>query len=338
MGSGPRSTSLAVVVCLLFAPLVVLSGCAGGDDDGAEPIDDATGHTATLRGVALTPRSFGEADVATFLDLADRAGDVLMHAGDWADLATAGNAFEVVEVIGPEHGMVPLVVVSASSAGQLLAPLDAGTVDARLGDLAAFVTAHEPPWLGIGNEVNMLADENPGGYAEWLEVWERAVDIVATASPGTTVFPVLQYEWLLGRRGGLFGGTPGEPRWELLDGFDGADAIGFTSYPGLVVDSPDELPPDYYEQISLHSDLPVVFTEIGWQSDPGLALNPGSEAEQADFVDRFFDLTRTLRPVITIWPFVHAESVEAEAFSSMGLRRPDGSARPAWDRWLAAPR
>jgi len=65
---------------------------------------------------------------------------------------------------------------------------------------------------------------------------------------------------------------------------------------------------------------------VGWES---------SEAEQAEFVDKFFQLTTGINKEMLIWSFLYDPDTK-EPFSSMGLFRKDGTARPAWSEWLKA--
>lgn len=140
-----------------------------------------------------------------------------------------------------------------------------------------------------------------------------------------------------GLSGGLFGGIndPTKSQWSLLDRFPKSDIIAFTTYPGLIYENPSEIPADYYSEIKSHTVKPIAFTEIGWHSGTGPTGWESSDAEQAGFVTTFFSLTEELNKELVIWSFLYDQDI-SEPFNSMGLRRSDGNAKPAWDSWVNA--
>ena len=140
-----------------------------------------------------------------------------------------------------------------------------------------------------------------------------------------------------GLDGGLFGGAnnASDNEWFLLDQFTNSDLIAFTTYPGLIYTSPDQLPADYYYEIQLHTTKPIAFTEIGWHSAATPTGWESSENEQADFVTKFFALTSDVHPKMTIWSFLYDQNTVVP-FNSMGLWRTDGTAKQAWNFWINA--
>jgi hypothetical protein len=114
--------------------------------------------------------------------------------------------------------------------------------------------------------------------------------------------------------------------------FAKADLIAFTTYPGIVFADPNDIPDAYYAELPQRTAKPIAFSEIGWPSSLGAAGWQSSEEEQARFVTRFFELTRTLEPRIAIWSFLYDQSL-ADPFRGIGLLRPDGTKRPAWQAW-----
>lgn len=334
-----RPHSTAARWLLVLAAVTVAVACAQAEPELGEPDESASrngevGLAARRYGVALSPRSYTEDGMAEFLEHIVEAGQLLSHAGDWRHLESSDAPFDVVVELARSHGLDPVVVVSASSAGQMLRAFDDDELAGFVAALTRFVDERRPPVLGIGNEINMLATDDPAGFERWVAAWPVLVDAVRQVAPDTKVVPVFQYEWLLGLRGGVFGRETTEPQWDLLDRFPDADAIGVTSFPGLVHAEPEDLPDDYYRRISAQTDLPVFITETGWPArGDGLAL-PGSESAQAAFVERMSDLLDGSSVEIVIWPFVYDTLVEQPAFASYGLRRDDGTPRPAWHGWV----
>ncbi len=140
-----------------------------------------------------------------------------------------------------------------------------------------------------------------------------------------------------GLSGGLFGGenNPNKAQWHLLDKFSKSDIIAFTTYPGLIYKNPSDIPLDYYTEIKSQTSKSIAFTEIGWHSSDIPAGWESSEAEQAEFVSKFFQLTAGLDREMVIWSFLYDQAT-IEPFASMGLRQNDGAARLSWEEWLKA--
>lgn len=286
-------------------------------------------------GVALSPKSYTAPDFPDFLELVRGEVDVLMHAGDWAGLDDPASPFHVLSTLATQQGADAVVVLGPSSADHLIRPLDEATEQRYLSSLRAFLQEHQPAYLGLANEVNMLSLENPSDFDRVVDLWDAALPVVREVSPGTQVFVTFQLERTLGRHDGWFGGRVVEADWSPIERFAGADLVGFTTYPSLVLDSPSEIGPDYYRQIADHVDAPIIFTEIGWSADPEMPILPGNEDEQVEFLDELARQIDELDVRAAVWSFVHDDLVTHPAFSETDLRRDDGSPRPSWDRWLA---
>ena len=325
-----------------------VAACSG--DKGAAPVATTAGRPSTtaapdtsttaapapyrpLTGFALSPKSYSGTDLPDFLGLIRGNADVLMHAGGWAELQQPQPAFTVIAGVAGQQGLETLFVLSP--VGQQKGALDDAGRAALVDALRTFLATNHPAYLGLGNEVNKLADDDPAAFEQVVALWAEALPVVRDLSPDTEVFVTFQYEWLLGRRDGWFGGTVVTADWSALDRFPGADAVGFTTYPSLVFDDPVAMPADYYTQIAGHTALPVLFTESGWTADDTLPLLPGSEDEQVAFIDVLAAQATVLRAEVLVWSFVFGDQIPQQPFAGMTLRRADGSARPAWDRWLA---
>lgn len=157
-------------------------------------------------------------------------------------------------------------------------------------------------------------------------------EAVHEVSPGTKVFPGFQLERLRGLKGGVFGDEPSAGNWDLVDGFPGADAIGFTTYPGLVFTDPEEIPPEYYSEIFDYVSKPIVFTEVGWQAGGELGDWSGTPRAQASYVADWLPEMADMAEV-TIWSFLWDQETAPQAFATMGLIDADGTARPALEVW-----
>jgi hypothetical protein len=168
---------------------------------------------------------------------------------------------------------------------------------------------------------------------DFVALYNEAYDVIKEVSPDTKVFTVLQYELLKGHNfWSLEPADESKTQWWMLDLFK-SDAVAFTTYPCLVYRDPSEIPDDYYSEIRDHTFKPIIFSEIGWHSEASPAGWESSEEEQARFITKYHSLTEGFSVEVSVWSFLYDQDT-LEPFRSMGLLRPDGTSRPAWDIWV----
>ena len=295
--------------------------------------------TKTLKGITLTPRSFQEADFKDFFNKAKEAGKIVSWAGDWNELSKTNGAPAVVASLATTYDYIPVVEAQffTQSSGRLLRPLTESTKQSYKSSALAFAEKYKPKYLAFGIEINLLYEKSPSDFEKFVSFYAEVYDAVKAVSPDTKVFTIFQLEKMKGLNGGLFGGAnnPDKAQWDLLNRFPKSDLIAFTTYPSLIYKDPSEIPADYYDEIDTHTQKPIAFTEMGWHSGASPAGWEGSEAKQADFVKRFFTLSGGLTREMVIWSFMYDQSTIVP-FNTMGLRRSDGTAKPAWTAWLEA--
>ena len=333
------NTRLFLILIALQLPWIV-SGCARPSSGSITPVSG--GHPAPvaarlLKGVSLSPRSFGAADFTDFFEKARLTGQVISWAGDWNEVGMNNGGPKVVAELAPGYNLIPVIEVQFfdQASGKLLRPLDRTTLESYRSSIAAFAEKYRPAYLSIGIEVNILYEESPLDFDAFVTFFDEVHRDVKVNSPGTKVFTIFQLERMKGLNGGLFGGknNPDKSEWALLERFPDSDVIAFTTYPCLVYRNPADIPLDYYSEIKNHTDKPVIFTETGWHSAGSPAGWESSEAEQAEFVNRFFELSADLNKEMVIWSFMF-DPKAIGPFNSMGLVRRDGTVRPAWDAWI----
>ncbi len=327
-----KNVKLFLLIGTLLVGVVAVSGC-----DNKQSIEQPSD---TLKGVSLSPRSNQPDDFTDFFDKAKQAGEVVMWAGDWIELSnTTGGGPTVVAELASTYNYIPLIEAQffTQSSGNLLRPLDDSTKQIYITSAADFADRYKPKYLGFGIEVNVLYEKSQAEFDLFIRFYSEVYDAVKAKSPNTKIFTVFQLEKMKGLNGSLFGGTndPTKAQWFLLDRFPNSDIIAFTTYPCLIYKNPSEIPVDYYIEIKSHTTKPVAFTEIGWHTDASPTGWESSDTEQAEFVVTFFTLTKDLNKELAIWSFMYDQDV-FEPFKSMGLRRRDGTAKPAWDEWLNA--
>lgn len=338
-----ETKKIFLAVVFIAALAFLLSGCVKPTKPGGTNTTNITNYTnntqpaAVLKGVSLSPKSFQGADFTDFFSKAKQAGSVISWAGDWSELGKEQGGPSVVTGLASTYGYVPVIEVQffTQSDGKLLRPLDEANKAAYKSSAVAYAEKYKPKYLGIGIEVNTLYEKSPQDFDNFVQFYSEVYDAVKAKSPNTKIFTVFQLEKMKGMNGGLFGGQndASKAEWPLLDRFPKSDVIAFTSYPDLVYKSPSEIPSDYYSEIKTHTGKPVIFTEVGWHSAASPVGWESSDAEQSEFVGKFFTLSKDLNKEMVIWSFLYDQNT-IEPFNSMGLYRSDGTAKPAWNTWV----
>lgn len=283
-----------------------------------------------LIGVSLSPQTYDAAGFTAFLPLTTQAGNALSWAGDWKELEKTDGAPWVTMELAKQKNLTPIIVIGTETV------MDDPTEEARLENTVVhFVQSKQPPFLVVGVEHNAKEKAPSPAFKRYIARFARVARAVKQASPSTKVMPAFQYEWLLGRQGGLFGGKDNETnnQWALLSSFPDADLIAFTTYPNLAFHNPEDIPEDYYAQIKKHTDKPVAFIETGWHTSELAQGWDSSDDEQARFIPIFFRLTDPLSPRIRLWSFLFDQKIKTP-FNTMGLKKGTGEARPSWDAWI----
>lgn len=322
----------------LVASLAFVAACGGDDPVAPGP----TPPTAFRKGVSISPRSFNLPDLREFVDRAHEAGDLLTWAGAWNEVnGDSSSPPSIIYTLADGEDFVPVVEAAFYNAatGRLILPLTPQVRASYKSGAAAFAERHQPPYLALGIEVNLVADSLPADFELFVDLFSETYDAVKAVSPGTKVFTIFQLEQLKGLRGGLFGGVNDTTaaRWDLLDRFPKSDLFGFTSYPGVIYMEPSEIPASYYAELASRTSKPIAITELGWSANSAIAGWESDDAEQAEFIARLFVLMEPLRDrtQMVIWSFLFDQDL-GDPFTGIGLRRSDGSARPAWDAWITA--
>jgi hypothetical protein len=292
------------------------------------------------KGVSFSPQN--ALAVAGFWEKSKEVGEAVRGGDDWQKLGDAGTSSRAVAESAPDYDLVPVIEVNFfdQNTGELLHPLSAANRDAYQAKAVEFAQKYQPPYFGIGVEIDTFYRKNPKEFDNFVTLFNSAYDAIKEASPHTRVFTTFQLERMRGLRGGIFGGTneTSKNNWSLPDKFSKADLIAFTTYPGLIYKDPADIPSDYYAAIRKYTSKPIAFTEVGWSSSDGIRGWESSEAEQKKFVERFFSLTSEVGDIeLAIWIHLYQQST-AEPFGEMALYRAAGTPKPAWGAWVSAKR
>ena len=317
---------------------------------------------AYLMGFSSLPSELTESAYLATYDIAAEHGEslLLQRPPAWADFlpgATisdqlrsqtlaekrAGDArgLELVYVLDPfaPETRSGLQGLPESHTGRTLA--DGELRQALLAD-ALFVARNvRPTYLVIGHEVNVVFEQDPEAYTEFVSIYSETYDAVKAAVPETRVLTSFQYEELLGVIPWL---PPHAPRWELLDDFEGRlDQFGITTYPSFAFAVARKVEPFYYAQISERTELPIAFISAGYASGVGReGINASTPAEQRRFLQRLFQDADELGASLLIWLIArdlsYATAPPEDLVATLGLQQADGAPKEAWPAWLEAAR
>ncbi|MCL4436785.1 MAG: glycosyl hydrolase 53 family protein [Thaumarchaeota archaeon] len=333
-----RRTAFVIALVIIAVSIVVVGGIF------LTSLTQSNSPTTTTtpsfqKGVTLSPQSFQQSNFTDFFTKAKQAGSIVSWVGDWNELGDVNGGSRVVAELASTYGYTPVVETQffTQSTGRLLRPLDDATKQSYKSGAVAFAEKYRPKYLALGVEPDMLYEKSPADFDQFAKFYSEVYDAVKAVSPNTKVFTIFQLEQIKGLKGGLFGGVndPSKAQWQLLDRFPKNDLIAFTTYPGFIYKNPSDIPADYYTEIKSHTSKPVMFTEIGWHSAPSPSGWESSETKQAEFINRFYNLTKNLNKETVIWAFMYDQKTIAP-FNSMGLLYNNGTAKLAWNAWLGS--
>ena len=327
----------ALLALILIVPLAAC-GLTTGRSFYAPPSDNIS-TAGSLKGVGFAPRSAQPFDIIDFFKQAKSIGNAVVWAGDWKEFEYARGFPTLIVEQAHLNGLTAVIEVTPFSRtdGKLLRKLDDKTQRKYVAGAADFASRYQPRYLGLGIDSDALYARSPSDFNKFVALFDRTYDEVKAVSPGTKIFTVFQLEKMKGLNGGLYGGAndPSKNLWFLPDKLPKADLIAFNTYPGMIYQTPSEIPCDYFTGIRACTARPLAFSGTGWQSAEAPAGRPVGEAQQAEYVGVFTALTADLNPEFSAWSYLYDPLDPAEPFNSMGLLRGDGTPRPAWHAWTA---
>ncbi|MEM7201531.1 MAG: Ig domain-containing protein [Planctomycetota bacterium] len=316
-------------------------------------------HQGVALGVTLSPRghtaSSTEADVAQHFAPDASFGSLRAFHTHWRDAVTADGEVpaqaDFAATSAANHGFTLAVVVGwhdRDGSPDLTSEATPGDNSWRndetrqefLAMVETFAGTYRPAFLLLGDETNAyFVTHSQADWDAWISEFAVCYDAIKAASPSTVVGTTFQLERMKG--GGARAGWSDPAHWDLIDDHAASgkiDTVAFHSYPYFDHDTPSALPADYYREISTHWSGPVTFAQVGWLTAPSGPF-PGSEADQAEFVDVFFERSAGLDLRYVAWRYLHDWDEEAtvEPYVGVGLRSNDGSVIRAADaRWAHA--
>jgi hypothetical protein len=344
---------------LLLLLLVLLAACGGGSGVKVAPTrtPSAVGSPrGYLMGFSSLPYAQGdEAYRASFKFLGD-SGEVAMiqRAPPWTDFLPGAVISERTENLTRlERDLAKANNLKLFLAVDATDPADRGQLNGLPDDLkgkdfsdprirSAFIAYaqylalnYKPAYLALGVEVDLFyGRRGDGPFRNFQSVYFEAYDAVKRASPNTLVFPTFQYEDMIGVVSAT--GQRTQPVWSLVSRFDPKiDMLAVSSFPSFLVNSPDDLPADYYSQMKGRLNKPMAFVSIGW---PTNGDQPG-EAAQLAFLRRALSATEDLKLSMLIWYLARDPATPVNPspsfapLSTTGLFAAEGRPKAAWQLW-----
>lgn len=203
------------------------------------------------------------------------------------------------------------------------------------------VRNYRPRYLAVATDINLYGRIHPEDFDAFVQLYGVVYDAVKAMAPEVTVFVTFQYEDLNGVLPTVEEHTPD---WDMVARFgDRLDLFAISTYPSLAYQRVKAIPADYYRRAQRRTGLPLAIAEMGYSSGPGRrGLNLGTEPLQEEFLRRILLEAEALEMRFVIWlaawDLPYAADPPLDVFRYVGLRREDGSPKPAWEVWMEAVR
>ncbi|OGD61654.1 hypothetical protein A2807_00190 [Candidatus Berkelbacteria bacterium RIFCSPHIGHO2_01_FULL_50_36] len=285
----------------------------------------------TLVGVALSPKSYKGEKFTSFFDKAKEIGNAVSWSGPWQDFAKSNGTPSDIATLAKQKGFMPIYLT-----GPTIEEVKNGDYQtAMTAAIGKFAATEQPKYIGIGHEIDQLYLSSPELLKKYLKAAKPVVGRLRSTSASVKIFATIQYERSQGLRGGLFGGTNDESKSilkKVLPQLEMFDFVAFTTYPGLIYKTPEDLPDDYYSKVTSLTSKPIIFTEVGWSRSAPEEGYDGSESAQAEFIKEFRHQMEDIKPVLQLWSFLYPQKVSS-VFETMSLLATDQETSPGFEAW-----
>ena len=309
------------------------------------PIENRTFLMGTAGFVPKNYPNFTNSDISDFWELTSSAGELHGIYVDWKETDIVDPS-----IIGTDNDIVLELGLQDSK------EWNTETADKLIATANEFLVNYpnEIKYLGIGNEVNLLYEDNPQEFGQFVDTYKYIYQEIKSDYPNLYVYTIFHYEALRGE--GYISGKADirDPQWDMIAMFAGYnDMIAITTYPYMDYTSPNEIPDDYLTDITDYSDKPIAIVETGWMArqefGPDLEYlteqgYTGSEQEQVEYFMRLLDLTKGNDIEFINWSWIHdieawengtnSEQGNWAIFDSTALRYNNGNPKEIWYVWI----
>lgn len=365
MNAGCRALCCLLVVAVLGAGCGSRSRAASHPGAGratpSAPAAGSPGLAGQQLAISAVPRQQPAPTIQDYIAAADLASSAGARAdyesATWSDLATTAGlakAKDALNYAGLARGWDLLfgirvidTTVKATPADLVPVPFDSPQMRRRF---HALVDALRPVlnghvrYLSVGNEVDAYLSAHPDQWDAYRGFYSDVVAYIHAVLTGIRVGVTA-----------IFDHTAGAERSQVAALDRLSDVCIFTYYPlgdRFVPRPPDTASRDIPEMVALAAGRPVVIQEVGYPSAGQLS---SSEAAQASFVSRVIeawrgvgaqvpflnwfalhDFTPSLCQQLSAYYGLPGDANFRAYLCSLGLRRVDGTPKPAWQALLAS--
>jgi hypothetical protein len=212
------------------------------------------------------------------------------------------------------------------------------------------VREFKPSYLGLASEINTYLDAHPNDVDHYMSLYAQVYDLIKLEAPEIQIFVTFQWDDLRNMFAPAAEGRPAyQTNWEQVEAFEPRlDLWVMSSYPYFLFED-GAIPDDYYTPLLDRTGKPIAVAEGGWSSEP-VGGPGGSEAGQVAYLEA---LHSQLGERLVFWIYLliddpNMESIAATLeemgrprqdietlgmFASVGLRRSDGTPKPALSIW-----
>ncbi len=320
---------ILAIALLLVTVSVTLCTQKTSPSDG-QNVPDPGSAKATILGFAVSPAHMpnpGDQDITNFYNLAAGSGSHVTLITEWKDGMPVSTIKILVEKarakgLGFHLYLSPIALDGGRKTPAIPASVG-GTSFADEKVRAAFkaraleLAALKPDYLGLGTEVNFLAD-NPAEYAAYVSLTRETYGAIKEKYPSQAVTISFQWDQMLINK-----------KFGPLDDFKNSlDVYSFTTYPSIFGD-PAKIPAEYYSCVrKLLPTQRLGFSEVGWNSKAG-----SNEDLQAKYYGMLPALMKDAKPEYVTMALMHDVSLFGpgmDALNSVGARNTDGTPKKSW--------
>lgn len=200
----------------------------------------------------------------------------------------------------------------------------------------AIAEEYQPGIMLIGVEINRYFEKSEEGFSDFVNFYPDIYQAIKNVSPSTKIGTNFQLEYMKGEA--VRTGAQHEAHWNIIGQFQPAlDIVSFTVFPFLDYNHPNEIPDDYFTEITEHTNRPIMITETGWPSkqNPNIPDISTSEDIQVEYFERMLELTEPLPLHALIWAFQHDPEIGIAngLFDHIALKNNDGSPKKLFTEW-----
>ena len=213
------------------------------------------------------------------------------------------------------------------------------------------VRQFHPRYLGLASEINTYMDAHPEDADNFVSMYRDIYAAVKAQAPETKIFVTFQWEDLNNLiPAASEGRQPFETNWSQVEMFEPKlDLWVISSYPFVAFASGADIPTDYYTPLLSRTSKPLAVAEGGYTS---AAIGPisGTPEDQVAYLNAMHD---QIGRRLAFWVYLLLNDFNVESYSkfmkasgqgtndistlglfaSVGLRKFDGSPKPAMETW-----